>query len=240
MTVGLNTLTKAGAALAVAGTLTLAGPALADETSKITVTGTGVVTVTPDKALVTSRVVTQNKDAKAALEENSKKVSAMIEMINDAGIEKENIQTSGFDISPVYNNLRSADQNATPEIVAYRVSNGVEISVSEIGKLGSLLPSMVSEGANSIGNIQFVVSDENAKLDQAREAAVADAIRKAKLYATALGGQLGNVISMQEGGSYSPRPEPYMMRAAMDSTTPIAAGQENLTANVTVTFELSQ
>ncbi|OKL45455.1 SIMPL domain-containing protein [Pseudovibrio exalbescens] len=223
-------------------TTTLPAMAQTDDTRTLTVSGVGTVNVVPDQAIVVSRVVTQNETAQAALSENSTKVQALIDEIEAAGIEKTAIQTSGFGINPIYDNSPEARQSGkAPEILAYRVTNGVEVKADDISKLGSLLTSMVEAGANSVGQISFVVSDPQAKMDEARTKAVADALRKAELYAKAAGQELGDVLSINESGSGNyPRPEVmYAARASMDSATPISAGEEQLSANVVLTFELA-
>ncbi|MDD7910259.1 MULTISPECIES: SIMPL domain-containing protein [Pseudovibrio] len=220
-------------------------PAMAQDsnTHTITVSGSGSVSVVPDRAIVVSRVVTQKASAQEALSENSQQVKALIEQIQAAGIEDKNIQTSGFGINPVYDNSRQSRENGeAPQIVAYRVSNGVEVASDDVSKLGALLTSMVDAGANSVGQISFVVSEPEEKLDEARQMAVKDALRKAKLYAEAAGVELGDILTINESGSGNyPRPEVmYMARAAMDKAAPISAGEEQLSANVVLTIELEQ
>jgi uncharacterized protein YggE len=74
-------------------------------------------------------------------------------------------------------------------------------------------------------------------LGEARDAAVADALAKAKRYAAAAGLKLGEIISIEEGGAYPP-PRPMMRAEAMAADVPIAPGQTELSASVTITFAL--
>ena len=59
---------------------------------------------------------------------------------------------------------------------------------------------LVSAGANEIGGINFMVSQASKLLDDAREQAVADARRKAEIYAKAAGVTLGAPFSISEEG----------------------------------------
>ena len=100
---------------------------------------------------------------------------------------------------------------------------------------------MVGEGSNQIGGIQFVVSKADELRDDARKAAVADATRMAKAYAAAAGVELGPVQSIAEAsGAPEPRPGRVLMQArANDSAAPpIEAGEETLTVQVTMVWEI--
>jgi len=73
-------------------------------------------------------------------------------------------------------------------------------------------------------------------LDQARDDAIADARRKAELYAKAAGVKLGNVVSISEEG---PAPQARPMQAMRASAVPIAPGEQTLRSIVTVSYELA-
>ncbi|GHB30997.1 SIMPL domain-containing protein [Pseudovibrio japonicus] len=215
----------------------------AELSGRITVSGQGSVSVAPDMATLVSRVITQGDDAASALQQNSVTMNAILQDIEEAGIDSDDVQTSGFDISPVYDNRRlNNNEPRAPEIIGYRVQNGVRINLQDITKLGTTLDMLVQNGSNDVGQIQFGVSNPEEFIDEARESAVKDARTKAEAYATAAGVSLGKVLSISEAGS-TPRPYPEMMtmRAAkMDSAPPIAAGQETLSSSVTITYELVQ
>ncbi|SFT60504.1 hypothetical protein SAMN05444141_102251 [Pseudovibrio denitrificans] len=237
-------------ALAVAGLVAAAlvvssgvNAKAAEQSGKITISGQGSVNVAPDMATLVSRVITQGDDAKSALQQNSVTMRAILQDVEDAGIDKKDIQTTGFDISPIYDNRRlNNGERKAPEIVGYRVQNGIRINLKDITKLGTTLDMLVQNGSNDVGQIQFGVSNPEKYIDEARESAVKDARTKAETYAKAAGVTLGKVLSISEAG-YNPSPYPEMMamRAAkMDSAPPIAAGQETLSSSVTITYELVQ
>ncbi|KZL21545.1 26 kDa periplasmic immunogenic protein precursor [Pseudovibrio axinellae] len=211
--------------------------------AKITMSGSGSVNVAPDTATLVSRVVTQGDDAKTALQKNSKTMRTILADVEKAGIDKKNIQTTGFNISPVYDNHRpKSGEPKVPEIVGYRVQNGIHINLKDIAKLGTTLDMLVQNGSNNLGQIQFGVSNPEKYIDEARKDAVKDARAKAETYAKAAGVSLGKVLHISEAG-YNPAPYPEMrMMSApkMDGAPPIAAGQEKLTSSVTITYELVQ
>ena len=85
---------------------------------------------------------------------------------------------------------------------------------------------LVGAGANDIGGINFMVSQASKLLDDAREQAVADARRKAEIYAKAAGVTLGAPLSISEEGS--PGPMFPQDGAAPMAATPVAQGEEKL------------
>jgi uncharacterized protein YggE len=89
-----------------------------------------------------------------------------------------------------------------------------------------------------MSGIEFMVSQHSRLLDQARAEAIADARRKAELYAKAAGARLGPVVSISEEGTASP-PHP-VMQAMRAGAVPVAPGEQTLRATVTVSFELAK
>lgn len=155
---------------------------------KITISGSGSVNVAPDMATLVSSVITQGDDAKTALQQNSVTMRAILDDVASAGIAKKNIQTTGFSISPVYDNTRLKNgERRAPQIVGYRVQNGLRINLQDITKLGTTLDMLVQNGANNVGQVQFGVSEPEKYIDEAREDAVKDARSKAETYAKAAG-----------------------------------------------------
>ena len=117
----------------------------------------------------------------------------------------------------------------------------LDSQVRQIGKLGGILDTMVSAGATNVGNIEFLHSELSKTLDQAREAAIADARRKAELYVHAAGARLGGLTWISETSATPPfMPMGGMMRASIaPAPTPIGAGADTLHVTVTVGYELA-
>jgi hypothetical protein len=77
-------------------------------------------------------------------------------------------------------------------------------------------------------------------LDEARQRAIADAQRKAALYAKAAGVSLGRPLVIQEQGTEIPSPRVYFGVEMARSAVPVATGEQALHANVSVTFALEE
>jgi hypothetical protein len=215
-------------------------PAAAQEETprRLVVTGTGEVSARPDVAVISAGVVVQADTASAALAENTRAMNAVLEQLRAAGLAAEDIQTAQFAVMPLYESRQPDPQRTEPPgIVGYQVSNQVTARVREIDRLGVILDALVGAGANSIDGPYFDLADPKQALGEARDAAVADALAKARRYATAAGVQLGEILALEEGGAYAP-PRPMMRAEAMAASVPIAPGQTELSASVTMTFAI--
>jgi len=232
------------ALFAAAGVLTLTVHAQAQQAQStpyglVIVIGEGSVSVTPDYALITSGVTTEAKTVKAATDANSKLMAAITTALLDRGIEQRDIQTSRFSIRPVYT---PHEPRTEPKISGYSVSNQVSMKIRKIGDLGETLDHLVTAGVTDVGNIAFLVSDVSKAADQAREAAMADARRKAEVYAHASGIQLGRIEWITEdSGVVAPvQTRAQGASAAMAASVPIAPGEDTLRVRVTVGFGIAR
>jgi uncharacterized protein len=203
---------------------------------RVIVIGEGSVHVAPDYAQIRGGVTTKGKTVKEATDANSKVMAAITAALLNAGIAQADIQTTQFSIQPVY--APPQPQNE-PKLVGYNFSNQVTVTVRALGKVSEILDRMVDAGVTDVGNVSFLHSDPAKALDQAREAAVADARRKAELYAHASGFTLGRVAWLTEGsGPMPPGPTP-MFRAQASMAVPIAPGEDTLRVQITVGFDIA-
>ena len=224
------------AAALVTATL-FAAPALAeaDFPSAISVTGEAQVSAPPDLAQLDAGVASDGKTAREAAEANNAAMSKVLAALKGAGLEDKDYQTSRLSLQPQY----APNRPGPSPIVGYRASNRVSIKLHDVAKVASVIDTLVTAGANDVGNINFSVSQASKLLDDAREKAIADARRKAEIYAKAAGVALGAPISISEEGAPAPVFRGKMMAAApMATSTPIAQGEETLSVTVAVTWAI--
>ena len=150
----------------------------------VEVSGEGSVGAAPDFARVTLGVTSAGKNAGEAMAANAKAANALVSLIKAEGVAPADIQTSELSISPTFSQAPPGQQTA-PTITGYSVSNNLTVMLRDIPRLGALLDKAVAAGANSIYGIGFGHNDPSALLDRARPLAVADARRKAEIYASA-------------------------------------------------------
>ena len=224
------------AAAIIAGTL-LAAPALAQSMppAVISTTGEATVSVAPDLAQIDGGVTSEAKTAREASDANNAAMGKVLLALKSAGIEEKDFQTSRLSLQP-----QSAPNRPGPStIVGYRASNRVTVRLREVAKLANVIDTMVGAGANDIGGINFMVSQASKLLDEAREQAIADARRKAEIYAKAADVTLGAPLSISEEGA--PGPMPYRkMVAGMAASAPVAQGEETLRIAVSVSWAIKQ
>ena len=109
-----------------------ATPAYAQEAKRpLVLNGHGEVKMAPDMAIVELGTLSQAPTAKAALDANTAKMAALIEILKTAGIEDKDIQTSNFNVGPRYENSPASGQS--PKIIGYEVSNGVSVVFHKLG-----------------------------------------------------------------------------------------------------------
>jgi uncharacterized protein len=211
-------------------------PAFAQERmpSLITVTGEGEVAIVPDLAITSGGVTTTGKTAREASEANAKTMTAVMAALKAAGIAEQDVQTSRLALYPVRDN-----KSSELRITGFQATNQVSIKIRDVGKVADVIDRVVAAGANDISGIQFVVSSPSKPLDQAREAAMADARRKAEIYARAAKVTLGAPVSISEEGAVAPGP--IMMRQARAAeATPVSAGEQIQRISVSVSYELTR
>jgi uncharacterized protein len=224
-------------AFAIAAGTLLAGSARAQTVPPpmISVTGEANVSVAPDLAQIDAGVTSEGKTAREASDANNGAMGKVLLALKSAGIDEKDFQTSRLSLQP-----QSAPNRSGPSsIVGYLASNRVTIQVRDVTKVANLIDTLVGAGANEIGGIEFRVSNASKLLDDAREQALADARRKAEIYAKTAGVTLGAPLSISEGGS--PGPIPYRrMAAGMAASTPVAQGEETLQVTLSVSWAIKQ
>jgi uncharacterized protein len=220
------------------------GPAFAEEMKMnriVSMTGHGEVRAVPDTAQVSVGVTSFGNTAREALTANTTAMTNLMAVLLKTGIEKRDITTSNFNVGPRYVNT-SNDGSTPAKISGYDVTNTVTINVRKIESLGDVLDQAVSAGSNQVYGISFSVTDADKKLDEARKDAIADAKRKAELYAGASGFSIGEVVSVIEGGGGAPMPVVYARAksAEMSADVPMSQGEQVLGVDVSVVWEIKK
>lgn len=208
------------------------------QAGQITVTGQGVVEMAPDMATISLGVTSQAKTATGAMSDNSAATARVLELLTAAGLEARDMQTSGLSLSPNWSRVNSSS-DAEPQITGYVANNQVTIRVRALDQLGKILDSVVRTGGNTFNGLSFGVQNPDPAMDKARQLAVADAQRKADLYASAAGVRLGAIIELSEAGGGVPQPR-MLREMAMSVAVPIAGGEVSLSASVTIVFDIIQ
>ena len=217
----------------------LTAPALADDfPAAISVSGEATVSAAPDLAQIDAGVANDARTAKDASEANNAAMGKVLLALKGAGIDEKDYQTSRLSLQPQYATTSKAAERAT-SIVSFRASNRVTVKIRDVTKVASVIDTLVSAGANDVGNISFEVTQASKLLDGAREQAIADARRKAESYAKAAGVTLGTPISIAEGGGPVPLFKGRVAAAPMAvAPAAVAPGEEMLSVTVNVSWAI--
>jgi uncharacterized protein len=215
-----------------------AGPigqvSVADRT--ITVSGEGEATAQPDVAYVSIGVQTQGQTAAEASAENSRRMTAVLEVLRARGLGSRELQTSGLNVTPQF------QRDRPDQVTGYQATNNLTATVNDVERAGELLDAALGAGANRIGGLRFGIRDTAALRQQALAEATQTARGRADVLAGSLGLRIIGVHSVAEEGVVVPRP----VAMAMDATPraaaapapppPVEAGELRVTARVRVTF----
>lgn len=229
------------AILALALTLSACGPTTINQAApeslrSLTVSGVGVVYLTPDIVYINIGVNTQHENASQAVSINKEKTSAVIQAIKDFGVAEKDIRTTNFSIwsNPTY------DDAGQITGTNYSVDNTVNVTVRDIDKLGDLLDAAIQAGANNIYSIQFDVEDKTQANREARTLAVEDAKTEAQGLADTAGVSLGEIqtISYYEGSSTPFYQQGKGGGGGEEAAVPIQPGQLAITVTVNMVYTI--
>jgi uncharacterized protein YggE len=200
----------------------------------VTVTGSGKVTVVPDVARVYLGVTLTKPTVKEARDAAAQAMTNVIAAIKGLGVADKDIQTTGLSLSARY------AENSSTKIVGYIISEQVQVTVRDLDKAGDVVDAATARGATDVNGISFELADPAKAQDEARAAAVAAARTSAQVMASAAHVTLGAVVSMSDASA--PTPIYYGAAAGAapmaDVKTPVQPGTQDVTAAVTVVFEL--
>jgi uncharacterized protein YggE len=195
----------------------------------------------PDMATVNTGVQTRSMSAKDAMAQNATAMDKLIAALLKGGVARQDIQTSGINLSPQYDYSNRTD-GQPPRFVGYEASNQLTVKVRKLDKAGELVDAMVTAGATNINGPAFGITDPAKLLDEARLKALKTAQERATLYAQAAGYRSAKLISVSEGGGYAP-PMPMMamrMEAASAPDTKIEPGRISTSISLSVQYMLER
>jgi uncharacterized protein YggE len=202
---------------------------------QITVVGSGEAKAAPDRATIQLGVMSEAATVQEALKDNNAKMATLIDQLKQLGVAERDIQTSNFNINATY-----GENGRT--VTGYQVSNTVAVTIRKLSEAGSMLDKVVSAGANQVYGIGFGIEDPKQLQEQARNAAIADAQTRAQAIARAANSTVGQVISISETIGQPPMPlfDRGMAAEAQAAAggPPIQAGEQVVTAQVQITYEL--
>ena len=172
-----------------------------DFNNQFSVSATGRVFAKPDIANLIVGVKTEAKSTAAlAVKENTAKMNEIIKALKDIGIEEKDIQTTNYNLNPVYDWTDKTGQR----LKGYEVNQNINIKIRNLDKIGEEIEKTKEKGANQIGNIFFTIDDEFALRNEARKEAIKKAKEKAAGIVAETDIELGDIINVYENQVYYP------------------------------------
>ena len=228
-------------ALPAAAVAQVAAPAprSAFDATTLDLSGDGLARSAPDMATVTLGVTASAPTAAQASQVEAQRMTATIAALKARGLAAKDIQTSGLSLNASY----EFPQNQPRRLVGYEASNRVTVTVRDLARTGAVIDGAVAAGANTIEGVAFGLADPKPMQAEARLQAVSDLQKKAQLYASAAGMRIVRLVNLTEGGGGSPPPVPKFKAArgmmAAPASTPVEAGELEVRATVSATYELA-
>jgi len=209
----------------------------------ITVSGSGEAYAKPDLAFTTFSVITEKKEIAGAMEENTKKMNAIIDSMKEQGVEEKDLKTTGFNIYPRYEWHEKTQfyPNGRRVLVGYEIRQSLEVKIRDMEKIGVIIQKATDAGANQVGDLRFTIDDEDEVKKQARGQAIDKAKEKAKELASQLDVKLVRIVSFNEGG-IAPRYYAFEEAIGMggeDKAPQIEVGENKIEVNVSITYEIN-
>jgi len=206
--------------------------------NQVTVFGEGKVYAKPDIALVNLGVETTGATTADVISKNTEKINAVTQAIKDQGVEEKDIQTTNYNLSPLYNWTEAAGRI----FQGYTLTQNLQVKIRDFAKVGEILRQAVAKGANLAGNLQFTIENPEQFRQEARAKAIEQAKQNAQNLASSSGIKLGKLINIYEnyypyavyeeaiglgGGFAEPAPAPV-----------IEPGQNEISVTINLTYRI--
>jgi uncharacterized protein YggE len=208
----------------------------------VTVNAEGKTTISPDIAYVSFSVLTEGSNPVKIEEDNAKKMTDAINFVKEQGIDSKDIATTSYNLSPRYEYDK---EKRTTHISGYTLTQTANLKIRDFKKVAPILGGLSESGVNQIGSVTFSVEDPDKYITPARDEAFTKAQAKAREMAAKNGVKLGRVLNFSDYSGETPRPyQTYSLEAkggGVSQTSfapPIEPGTQELTVQVSVTYEL--
>lgn len=212
---------------------------LADKPERtIMIEAQGEVTAKPDIAMTNMGVISEGATVAEAQTSNTQVMNTLTTRLAQLGITGEDIQTTHYNISPLYNYTEQEGRVLT----GYQVSQEVEIKIRDLSKAQAVLALAGEVGANNVSGLTFTVDDREVYKEEAREKAFMDVAKKARAISQSLGVHIVGIASYNEyevSGGNGPIPYSAEAYGLGGSAQPkVEPGGMDVVMNVSVLFEI--
>ena len=207
--------------------------------NQITVSGEGKIYVKPDIALISLGVSSQRTTVAEVTQSNTEKMNAVIEAVKKLGIDENDIQTTNYNLTPLYDWTEKGGRIFR----GYTLEQNIQVKIRDFTKIGDVLSQGTASGANLVGDLQFTIENPEQVKGQARAKAIAQAKENAQNLAKESGISLGKIINVYE--NYSPYPVMYSAMGkgggiadSAPAAPVIQPGQQEIDITINITYQV--
>ena len=210
----------------------------AESPSGISVTGTALVSVPPDRALVTFEVVTRADQPAKARERNAEAARNAMNAVRELGVAEEHIRLDTLRLQP----RREYDREQQRHVErGHEALRRIRVDLRDLEQVAPVVVAVLEHGANRLQQVRYDLRDREGAHNDALEAALDNARKKGGLVAGTLGVELGRVRYVEE--QYRDHgPGPTLRAEALttdDEAAAQAPGEIDVQAKVRVVFEIN-
>jgi uncharacterized protein YggE len=206
----------------------------------VTVRGEAVLRAEPDEAMLWVTLVALEDDPGEALTDVARRSEALVALLDDLGVAKEDRATTGVTVYEEFDHTRSGRRS-----LGHRAAASVSARMTDPEAIGRLITTATTElQARIVGPRWQIAADNPVRLDAAHDAA-ADAQRKAQAFAAGVGAKLGGLVRLiepsTEGRMHGTglRPMAAIAAAGGGEPMPVEPGEHEVTAAIDATFALA-
>lgn len=212
---------------------------------EISVSGSGKAFIKPDIAQVSFGVTTEALKSQDAVNKNNEKMNAVIKAIKDLGVQDKDIQTTLYNLTPVYDYPRILTPGGVSSnsrvFTGYSLQQQVSVKIRNFDNINAILDKATSNGATNVSDLQFTVDDPEKVQAEARAMAITKAKEKLANMVAQSGLKVGKLVNISEGYNNYPMPM-YASGMAKDSQESVApqiqTGQQEVDSTVTLTYQI--
>jgi uncharacterized protein len=213
---------------------------------QLSVQGIGKISVTADQLEVSIGVKTTGATVKDVMNQNTEKMNAVKEKLNEIGIIDNEYKTAGFNLMPVWSYPpKKYDPSYKRKIIGYSVANAYRVKTEKLNLAGKIIAECARVGANDIGNINFSVARPQKYRAEAIQLAVKNATEDADALASAAKQKIIKVLNISLNNFYVPvarmSNQMYLAEGASArvQSVPVTPGEISIEVTVSVIFEIS-
>lgn len=204
----------------------------------IVVSGDATVRRAPDLAVLSLSVTIHDRTPARARDEANRRASAILARLRELGVAEADLQGASLTVQPTIDYAKGAGK-----VTGYEAARPMTIRIRDVDLLGSVLDSLVDDGATRVRGTSLELADPEITAAEALALAVVVARARAVALADAAGVTLGGPMRIEEERAEGPWPRPQaMLRAAAAEAVPteVATGEVEVTVRVRVWFAIDE